>query len=58
MLTVADSDDGSEHGAMINFVLVEGKVRFDVATPAAERGNLKISGRLLAVARKVVAAPS
>jgi len=29
-------------------------VRFDVALPQAERGALKISARLLAVARKVL----
>jgi hypothetical protein len=39
---------------MINFVAVDDKVRFDVALPPAERGQLKISSRLLAVARKVV----
>jgi len=39
---------------MINFVAVEDKVRFDVALPPAERGQLKISARLLAVARKVI----
>ena len=41
-------------GSMINFITVENKVRFDVALPQAERGQLKISARLLAVARKVI----
>lgn len=58
VLTVTESDDGLELGSTINFVLVDDKVRFDVAPPPAESGGLKISARLLAVARKVVAKPS
>jgi len=54
VLTVTESDDALSHGSMINFVFVDDKVRFDVALPQAERGALKISARLLAVARKVV----
>ena len=53
-LVVTESDDAIASGSMINFVIVDGKVRFDVALPPAEAGNLKISSRLLAVARKVV----
>lgn len=55
LLTVTESDDGLQLGSTINFVLVDDKVRFDVAPPPAESGGLKISARLLAVARKVVA---
>jgi hypothetical protein len=58
LLTVTESDDGLELGSTINFVVVDDKVRFDVAPPPAESGSLKISARLLAVARKVVAKPS
>jgi len=32
---------------MINFVIVEDKVRFDVAPREAELANLKVSARLL-----------
>jgi hypothetical protein len=53
VLVVSESDNATERGSMINFVSVDGKVRFDVALPSAERGRLKISARLLAVARKV-----
>jgi hypothetical protein len=53
VLVVTDSDSATTRGSMINFVSVDGKVRFDVALPGAERGKLKISARLLAVARKV-----
>ena len=39
---------------MINFVPEDDRVRFDVALAPAEEGRLKISARLLAVARKVI----
>jgi hypothetical protein len=54
LLTVTESEEGLELGSMINFVVVENKVRFDVAPPPSESDNLKISTRLLGVARKVV----
>ena len=57
-LTVTEAEDGDDPGSVINFVLVADKVRFDVALPPAEAGGLKISARLLAVARKVVAGAS
>jgi hypothetical protein len=54
LLTVTESDNAISHGSVINFVAEDQKVRFDIALPSAERGQLKISSRLLAVARKVV----
>jgi hypothetical protein len=54
ILTVTESDNALSTGSMINFVPVDDKIRFDIALPPAERGQLKISSRLLAVARKVV----
>lgn len=53
LLVVTDSDNALARGSIINFVLVQDKVRFDVAMAAAEQGNLRISSRLLAVARQV-----
>ncbi len=58
LLTVTESEEGLELGSMINFVVVENKVRFDVAPPPPESDNLKISARLLGVARKVVSRSS
>ncbi len=58
LLTVTESEEGLELGSMINFVVVEDRVRFDVAPPPSEAGNLKISARLLGVARKVVSKSS
>lgn len=54
LLVVTESEDAPPRGSMINFVTVDDRVRFDVALGPAERGNLKISARLLAVARKVI----
>ncbi len=56
MLTVSDSENALASGIMISFVAAQSKVRFDIALPPAERGGIRISSRLLSVARKV--APS
>jgi len=54
LLTVTDTDNAISHGSMINFVAEDQRVRFDIALASAERGQLKISSRLLAVARRVI----
>ena len=54
---MTESDEGLAAGSMINFVVVDDKVRFDVALARAEQAGLRISARLLSVARKVVTAP-
>ena len=53
LLVVSEADGALEQGAMINFLLVEGRVRFEVAPDAAERRGLRISSRMLAVAQHV-----
>lgn len=58
VLTVTESADAFALGSIINFVIVDDKVRFDVALRAAESCNLRVSARLLAVARKVIGGPS
>jgi hypothetical protein len=57
-LIVTESENALTQGSMINFVSSDDRVRFDVALPPAERGQLRISARLLAVARKVVPSSS
>jgi hypothetical protein len=54
LLIVTESADALSQGSTINFVQEGNKVRFDVALPQAERASLRISARLLSVARKVV----
>lgn len=57
-LVVTESAEAPAFGSAINFVVVDDKVRFDVAPQAFERAHLKVSARLLTVARKVLAGPS
>lgn len=52
-LVVSDSDGALDAGSMINFIEVEGRLRFIVALDAAERAGLRISSRMLAVASEV-----
>jgi hypothetical protein len=52
VLTVTELDPDGPTG-MINFVIVDDKVRFDVQLPTAAQSGLKISVRLLSVARRV-----
>jgi len=54
LLIVTESENALAAGSMINFVPEENRVRFDVALAAAEREQLKISARLLSVARRVI----
>jgi hypothetical protein len=53
ILTVSETDGALDQGSMINFVVVDRRVRFEVALDSAEKGGLKVSSRLLAVARQV-----
>lgn len=53
VLTVTEDENGLQQGAIINFRLVEDRIRFEVSLPAAERSNLKLSSRLLSVAYHV-----
>jgi hypothetical protein len=53
MLTVTESDGALSQGSMINFVIVERRVRFEVGLDSAEKNGLRLSSRLLAVAQQV-----
>lgn len=53
VLVVAESPGALDEGAMLNFVLSEGRVRFDVALDTAEAARLRINARLLSVANFV-----
>lgn len=52
ILAVTETDGAMEAGAIINFFVADDKVRFEVSQEQAERNGLKISSRLLNVARK------
>ena len=53
LLVVSEVDGALEQGAMINFLRIDGRVRFEVAPEAAERRGMRISSRMLAVAQHV-----
>jgi len=53
-LVVSESERGLEMGAAINFVAYEDRVAFEVSLENAERTGIRISSRMLAVARRVV----
>ncbi|MFP5506610.1 MAG: YfiR family protein [Gammaproteobacteria bacterium] len=53
VLLVTDSEDALQRGSMINFVLADRRLRFEVALDAVERNGLRLSSRLLAVALDV-----
>jgi hypothetical protein len=53
ILIVGESDDFLQHGGMIAFVIEGGRVRFDVNVQNATSQGLKMSSRLLQVARRI-----
>jgi hypothetical protein len=52
-LVVTDTEGGLDLGGVVNFVLAEDRVRFEIALDAAEKRGLRLSSRLLSVARSV-----
>ena len=54
VLTVGDSPGFAKMGGIINFVLEESRVRFEINVQAAERVHLKLNARLMTVANVIV----
>ncbi|MGF6274589.1 hypothetical protein ABIB38_002972 [Massilia sp. UYP11] len=52
-LTVTECEGCLQHGSVINFTIVDERVRFDVSLDAAEKKHVKLSSRLLTVANRV-----
>lgn len=57
MLIVTESPGALALGSIINFAVDEGRVRFDLSLEAAERRGLRLSSRLITVARQVLGKP-
>jgi hypothetical protein len=53
LLLVTEIAGGLDHGSVINFIRFDDRIRFEVSLEAAERRNLHISSRMLAVAQNV-----
>jgi hypothetical protein len=51
VLTVSDAKDFSHTGGIIEFYLEGGKMRFAINTDAADRSGVRLSSRLLSLAR-------
>ncbi|HEX5125098.1 MAG TPA: YfiR family protein [Rhodocyclaceae bacterium] len=54
VLTVTEVEAIPTQGSVINFILIDDQVRFQISLVAAQQKNLKISSRLLSVAQQVV----
>ncbi|MGJ7916692.1 YfiR family protein [Massilia sp. LXY-6] len=54
ILTVSAGDGGLEQGSIINFRLVDDRVRFEVALDASEQSGIHLNSRLFSVATNVV----
>jgi hypothetical protein len=53
VLTIGEAEGFAQQGGMINFILSENKVRFEINRESAERAGLRISSKLLALAKTV-----
>ncbi len=53
VLVVADAPDGLRRGAMVNFQLVDQRVRFEISLRNAKAVGLALSSRLLSAAMRV-----
>jgi hypothetical protein len=57
VLTVSDAPGFAEHGGMVGFATEGTRVRFEVNRNLAEKNGLKLSAKLLSLARLVDDAP-
>jgi hypothetical protein len=53
VLTVTETEKGLAQGSVINFVVADNRVRFEVSLETANRNGLRIGAPLLAVAQRV-----
>lgn len=53
ILVVTEDDDGFAAGSVINFVIEDDRVRFDIAPHVARERNLHVGAQLLTVARNI-----
>jgi hypothetical protein len=52
VLTVSETDQFIEAGGMVNFVIEDNKIRFQISDGAAKKAGLKISSKLLSLAAR------
>jgi uncharacterized protein DUF4154 len=54
VLTVGESEHFVQEGGMIGFLVEENKIRFEINLETAQKAKLRISSRLLALAKTVI----
>jgi hypothetical protein len=54
VLTVGESSNFLQQGGIVNFVIERDRVRFEINTAASDASNLRVSSKLLRLARNVV----
>jgi hypothetical protein len=54
ILLVGNAPDFLDRGGMINFVVVNNRIRFDINVKNSHRAGLEISSKLLKVARTIL----
>lgn len=52
VLTVSETDQFIKTGGMVNFVIEDNKIRFQINDGAAKKANLRISSKLLSLAAR------
>jgi hypothetical protein len=57
VLTVADTKGFLDDGGIVNFILEGSKVRFEISQEAADRAKIKISSKLMRLAKYVKGRP-
>jgi hypothetical protein len=57
VLLVTDDPNGLQFGGIVNFMIIDHRVRFEVSLTAADRARLHISAELLAAAIRVFGGP-
>ena len=53
VLTISDGDGLAQKGIMINFILVDNKIRFEINKQSLDKSAIKASYKLLMLANKV-----
>jgi hypothetical protein len=54
VLTVGDTKGFADDGVIINFILEGSKVRFEINTESADKAGIRISSKLLQLAKRIV----
>lgn len=57
VLTVTEAQDGVPPDSIINFLVVDDRVRFEIELDTAAYSGLRLSSRLLQIARNVIGSP-